>query len=84
MDYLEKDFKEEVEIQVKELKESKYLQNADWDNDVLVLSGAKTQQEYMQLLDRKIQEKEQIQEEKKKIEENELQEVLLKDEKKYN
>lgn len=43
MDYLDKDFKEEVEIQVKELKESKYLKNADWDNEVLVLSGAKKQ-----------------------------------------
>ncbi|KAL4469081.1 hypothetical protein ABPG72_007760 [Tetrahymena utriculariae] len=83
MDYLEKDFKEELEQQVKELKESKYLKNADWDNDVLVLSGAKKQQEYMLQLDKKIQEKEQIQEESKKKDENDLQVVLLKDEKKY-
>ncbi|EAR83252.2 sodium/hydrogen exchanger family protein (macronuclear) [Tetrahymena thermophila SB210] len=83
MDYLEKDFKEELEQQVKELKESKYLKNADWDNDVLVLSGAKKQQEYMLQLDKKIQEKEQNQEDNKKKEENELQVVLLKDEKKY-
>lgn len=71
MDYLEKDFKEEVEQQVEELKESKYLKNADW-NEVIVLSGAQKQQEYIQQLNKKVKEQEKDEEDKKKREVNEL------------
>lgn len=57
MVFLEKDFKEEVEMQVEDLKESKYLKNADWE-EVNELSGASKQQEYIQELDKRVREQE--------------------------